>query len=214
MIRFQNIARQIGRCSFVLGLAAIALSAGRPAHAQGYSSFAGCWNTNYGPVTFKQSGTCVQGCYANGGATICGQVCGNVLTGQWVHGCDWGYCQFTQSGNGYGFSGCWTYSNGCYGNGWSGQRYQPSFQAAWDTSYGRTMLFVGSNGSVFGQFNYSASAGGYLGRIDGRVSGNVMEGTWQNGSSRGKVRFILSGDGAYFQGYWWDAAGNYGGTWN
>src|SRR4051794_19638410 len=188
MNAFQKIAHQMSRLIVVAGVTITALSATAPAHATSVyypepSCFAGCWNTGYGPVVMKQSGSCVTGCYAGGGASLCGQVSGNVCQGTWTHGCDWGYFKFYKTGNGCSFGGGWAYSNGCYGADWNGTLCQPNFQASWCTTFGTVKLFVDRNNNVYGQFNYSAAAGGYLGRIDGKVSGNVITGTWQSGTA-------------------------------
>ena len=47
-------------------------------------------------------------------------------------------------------------------------------------------LFVDSYGNVYGEFNY-ASGGRLLGRIDGKVSGNVLGGRGRAGAREGRA---------------------------
>jgi hypothetical protein len=218
MNAIQKIAHQMSRVLVAAGVSVLAFAATTPAHATSVycpapSCFSGAWITSCGTMVLKQSGSYVCGPYGTYGGCVGGYVAGNCFRGEWQVGCDRGYCEFTKTGNGRGFTGYWKYPNGSYGGAWNGTLCQPSFQASWCTNYGPVKLFVDGSNNVFGQFNYSASAGGYLGRIDGKVSGNVMLGTWQSGSSRGTCKFVLASDGAYFVGAWGDVYGNYQGDW-
>lgn len=64
----------------------------------------------------------------------------------------------------------------------------------WDTDYG--LMKVSQTGA-----NVTAHYGtNMVNNVKGTVSGNVLTGTWTEGSSTGKVHFTISPDGATFTG--------------
>jgi hypothetical protein len=220
MKRIQGLAQYTRHLLVVIGVTAVTMSAGRPAHAlsvytpEPTACFAGRWKTSCGYMGLKQNGNYVCGTYGTYGGYVEGYVSGGCFKGQWVANGSRGYCEFTMWSNGCGFNGYWKYPNGAYGGDWGGQGCVPSLQAKWNSCYGPVTLVVDSYGCAVGQFNYSASKGCYLGEIKGTIRGNVFEGYWSNNGSWGYCKYVLTNTGCFAQGWWWDCNGKFGGAWD
>ena len=75
-----------------------------------------------------------------------------------------------------------------------------SWAGMWDTNFG-TMTLTQTGTTVSGSYTYQD------GKVDGTVSGNVLQGTWSEAPraslrDRGSFRFTLSADGRSFTGEW------------
>ena len=85
----------------------------------------GYWNTNFGEMSLKQSGSSVQGVYTHDAGHINGTLKGNVLSGRWTEvptrkgPNDAGPFEFTLDGS--SFSGKWRYArDGATWADWNG----------------------------------------------------------------------------------------------
>jgi len=94
------------------------------------ASFAGLWNTTYGPMILEVSGNRVTGSYFGG--TITGTVEGLVLDGQWSESSGSGTLRFTLAPDGNSFTGIWTRTQGSgnAGGTWNGTRIQSTATSA------------------------------------------------------------------------------------
>lgn len=83
-------------------------------------------------------------------------------------------------------------------DGWSG---------AWSTNFG-AMTLSQAGSQVTGRYDYRG------GRIEGRLDGRVLRGTWIQDNARGHFVFRLAADGRSFQGRWGrGSADSDGGDW-
>ncbi len=73
-----------------------------------HNSFAGRWNTTYGPLIITQSGSNLTGSYYNGKASLKGTMIGKRLDYIWRESTGSGNGSFVLSNNGNSFSGFWT----------------------------------------------------------------------------------------------------------
>jgi len=97
------------------------------ASASALVHWSGRWQTNFGKVTFSQSGRQVTGSYSHGKAHINGRAkgdTGRVLAGNWNQsgGRLRGTLRFTMSANHCKFTGSYKYSDGSPGGAWNGTR--------------------------------------------------------------------------------------------
>lgn len=70
-----------------------------------------------------------------------------------------------------------------------------SWTGVWNTSYNRMTLTQNGN-QVTGSYEYNN------GTISGTVSGNVLEGRWQEGANGGRFRFAIAADCKSWSGGW------------
>src|SRR6185436_17775867 len=81
------------------------------------------------------------------------------------------------------------------------------FAGDWQTQHGPVHLGVDGQ-LVTGSYPHNQ------GRIEGRVTGQVLEGRWTQTDRPGLLRFELSPDGTSFKGAWMEADGKGGGAWD
>jgi len=87
-------------------------------------NISGKWSSNFGEITFKQSGNMVEGFYTHDSGRIRGTLKGNTFIGRWMEAPtyrpphDAGDVKFVFSKDGKSFSGKWRYGFG--GNSWNG----------------------------------------------------------------------------------------------
>ncbi len=74
-----------------------------------------------------------------------------------------------------------------------------SWSGSWDTTYGK--LTLAQTGDQV-QGTYDGYGGG---KIAGRMVGNTLEFDWEDGSGKGLGAFVMSADGASFEGAYGDA---------
>lgn len=96
-------------------------------------SWTGNWNTYFGNMTLKESGSTVVGTYEADGGRINGTVSGNKLVGTWSDAPTYspptqaGDIEFNLSADCNSFSGRWRYgSEGNWSTNWSGTRVMPA----------------------------------------------------------------------------------------
>jgi hypothetical protein len=87
-------------------------------------NISGKWNSNFGEITFKQSGNKIEGFYTHDSGRIRGTLKSNTFIGRWMEAPtykpphDAGDVKFIFSKDGKSFSGKWRYGLG--GNSWNG----------------------------------------------------------------------------------------------
>jgi len=186
----------------------------------GCSGFAGSWNMSaFGIATLGvDAAGRVSGGYTNGGGRIEATVAGDVLTGTWTQPGRSGGLQARLNPGGQSFSCEWSeggrVAGGC--NASCRGPAQPliydidrgaSFAGEWETGYGTVVLLV-SGSQVTGSYTRPP------GRIEGTLSGNVLEGRWIQADRWGRMRLQLAADGRSFNGTWTESSGRGGGVWN
>ncbi len=195
-----NETGSYGDNSGSLTVALCASSAAGTTTAQGPCSWAGVWNTNWGVMTLSQNGNQVTGTYTHFEGKLSGMVTGNVLSGRWDNVQNTtGKFQFTMAADCNSFSGFYGYNEGTPGYPWNGTRGATntggacSWTGVWDTSYNK-MTLTQTGSRVNGAYEHNN------GKIEGTVSGNVLEGTWTEGTSTGRIRFTIATDCNSFSG--------------
>ncbi len=170
------------------------LFAGSPAWAA--ESFAGRWDTTYGPMTLTQQGAFVAGSYFWDGkrCTVQGKVDGRRLTFTYrepeVSGEGW----FELAADGQSFRGKWREKGRPDWGEWTGTRVVLGFPGLWRTSYGDLRL-VQEGQRIHGTYSGGGTIAGEL--KDGRLVFRYTE-----PAARGEGWFALAADAASFQGKW------------
>ena len=85
-------------------------------------SIAGTYDTSYGEMILRQSGTKVTGSYTDGGGTIEATLSGNTLKGYWYQSNGRGRITFVFDSTFSSFKGAWSYNDEEPSAGWDGQR--------------------------------------------------------------------------------------------
>jgi hypothetical protein len=159
-------------------------------------TFAGRWETTFGPMTLNQEGALVSGAYSFAGkrCTLLGKVVGTPLAFTYQEPSAKGEGSFELAADGRTFRGTWRQQGSRAGGEWTGKRMQPGFDGLWDTSFGR-MRLVQNGRRIRGVYSGGASLGGEL-------SGGKFTFRYQEPSARGEGWFTLVADGRRFQGKW------------
>jgi hypothetical protein len=166
-------------------------------------TFAGTWDTTFGPMTLEQKDSTVTGYYIFQGAKakIEGKVEKKKLTFTYeepggVKGEGW----FELADDGQSFAGKWREADGPWQN-WEGKRAQAAklptgYAGLWETSFGRLRL-VQTDKKVEGIYSYSS-----VSSLAGTVEGKKLTFTYKEPRDEGEGSFELSDDGQSFQGKW------------
>jgi hypothetical protein len=88
-------------------------------------SVAGTYDTSYGEMILKQSGSKVTGSYTDGGGTIDATLSGTTLSGYWIQSNGRGRINFVFDATFSSFKGAWSYNEDTPYAGWDGQRRGP-----------------------------------------------------------------------------------------
>ncbi len=171
-------------------------------------SYEGTWSSSYGELRLHQEDDVVWGDYGTVGI-IQGRVdaATGVLEGIFTNGSNEGRIRFELSTEGT-FEGTWTYNpTGPLTGNWDGTRSStatpaltqwsgtdPSFQGTWSSTFGTLRLKQGGT-RVWGDYK---NVGFIEGDVD--LSTGVLEGTYTNGGSQGRIRFTHTGSS--FDGLW------------
>jgi hypothetical protein len=161
------------------------------------SDFSGRWHATFGPMELTQTGNRVDGYYRamGGNCPVHGTVSGRRLTFTYEEPTARGEGWFDLAPHGRSFHGQWRAEGDSTWRPWVGERL--GFDGVWATDFGRLRLVVEDDGRAHGMYEL---AGGST--IEGRVTGNVLEFTFQEPTARGEGRFELSPDGLMFAGPW------------
>lgn len=171
----------------------------------GYLQVSGTYDTGFGKMVLRQSGSLVSGEYDHNGGVIEGTITGNVLSGTWTETSSKGRLKFVFKTDGSTFAGLWSYGDAELVSQWDGVRtsaqstptQQSYLQIAGKYSTGFGDMVLRQNGaSVSGEYTYND------GLIEGTLSGNILTGTWKETSSSGTIRFVFKSDGSGFTGKW------------
>ncbi|WP_094229188.1 hypothetical protein [Methanolobus psychrotolerans] len=172
------------------------------------SSFIGEWTSNWGDMTFKQSGNKIIGEYTHDKGKLEGVVNGDVFIGTWSESPsyaapnDAGDVELKLSKDGNSFEGNWRYGsdNSAWSGGWTGTRVgQSASKEIIDTvptpqsgfvSESTSSSFIGEWSSNWGDMTFTQSGnkivGEYThdkGRLAGVMNGDVFIGTWSESPS-------------------------------
>jgi RNA polymerase sigma factor (sigma-70 family) len=163
--------------------------------------FAGDWETTYGRMTLSQTGADVAGFYIMNGerCEIVGVVDGNRFSFTYREPHAKGEGWFELSKNSRSFTGKWRVAEGGGWNDWTGKRIESAFGfvGTWKSTYGAMTLTLDGN-KVSGSYEMD----GKHCLIEGSVSGNRLEFTYQEPNARGEGWFELSINGQSFSGKW------------
>ncbi|MDG6243139.1 MAG: hypothetical protein QCH31_01930 [Methanolobus sp.] len=171
-------------------------------------SFVGEWSSNWGDMTFRQSGNKIVGEYTHDKGRIEGVMKGDVFIGTWSESPsysepnDAGDVELKLSSDGNSFEGNWRYGSdsSAWRGGWTGTRVgQSASTETTDTvptpqsgfvSESTSHSFVGEWSSNWGDMTFRQSGnkivGEYThdkGRIEGVMKGDVFIGTWSESPS-------------------------------
>lgn len=178
-------------------------------------NWSGTWNTEFGVMTLKQTGSKVTGQYEYGDGVLNGSVSGGKLSGNWKENDDEGTFEFLIANDGQSFTGTWAEtkpdpsSNGT----WDGERSKPGavtqpqpqppsmpepladWTGTWQTDYG-VMILKQTGNSVTGSYAHQE------GTVSGIASGYTFTGTWKESDDEGTMTFTIAADGKSFTGTW------------
>lgn len=160
------------------------------------ANFAGRWFSTFGPMELTQQRNRVRGFYLSRGerCPIEGSIRGGRLEFKYQEPAAQGEGWFELIRNGHAFSGRW-HPDGVEGWAeWTGERI--GFDGLWVSDFGLLRL-VEEDGLVRGFYEVEGGAS-----IEGRCDGNQLTFTYQEPTTGGQGRFVLSEDGLTFQGEW------------
>jgi hypothetical protein len=160
------------------------------------STFAGKWQTTFGPMELAQDGKRVRGSYAYMGTecAVTGRIVGARLVFKYreptIHGEGW----FALTRRGKAFAGQYRPQGAERWGSWEGERI--GFDGLWNASFGLLRL-VEEGDRVHGYYETNGAA-----TIEGRRDGDRLTFTYREPRLRGRGRFELAADGLSFQGEW------------
>jgi hypothetical protein len=160
------------------------------------STFAGRWETTFGPMTISQEGALVSGSYFFSGkrCTLQGKVVGARLDFTYQEPTAKGESYFELARDGRTFRGTWREKGSNAGGEWTGKRVELGFAGLWTTSFGRMRLVQNGN-RIQGVYSGRAS-------LAGELEGGKFAFRYQEPNVQGEGWFTLSADRRSFQGKW------------
>jgi hypothetical protein len=174
-------------------------------------TFAGQWETTFGPMRLTQDGNTIKGAYGSEEEqnSIKGILEGKKFSFCYTESTAAGVGWFTLSNNGQSFRGKWRENGNEAWADWTGKRIDApeSFTGLWKTSYGRMRLRQDGN-TVRGTYNFGGNA-----TIEGTIDGRTLKSKYeQPDGEKGEGTFQLSDDAKNFSGTWQTAAAAKGGA--
>ncbi len=164
----------------------------------GADSFAGVWETTFGPLTLTQKGDEVKGTYPLG--TLQGKVEKNKLTFTYKERDAAGEGWFELAQDGKSFEGKWRQTGDKEWQAWTGRRrvdaVEKGFAGLWDTSFGKMRLAQQAD-RIRGTYVYAAGSS-----IDGTVKDKKLTFNYKEPAAEGEGEFELSPDELSFTGKW------------
>lgn len=163
------------------------------------ASFAGEWQTTFGPMVLSQEGDRVRGTYELDGGRIDGAVTGDVLRFTYTENRAAGEGEFTLAPTGRSFEGKWRVRGTEEWRTWTGTKLvaNDTFEGVWQTSFGPMRLVV-TGAAAAGTY---ALGGGST--ILGKIDDSRFEFTYEEpGGVVGVGWFELAPDGQSFNGRW------------
>lgn len=162
--------------------------------------YTGVWQTTFGRLTLRQTGSDVVGEYGLGSeiAKVEGKVKQRRLDFAFKEHDAEGEGWFVLSEDGQSFEGKWRNRGGGSWQGWTGSRAAaPGFEGLWKTTYGPMRLTV-AGGWCDGIYEFAGFA-----TIRGEIVDRRLSFTYaQPDGERGTGTFELSADGMSFEGTW------------
>ncbi|MBI5484353.1 MAG: hypothetical protein HY888_07825 [Deltaproteobacteria bacterium] len=167
-------------------------------------SFRRSYSTNYGDMTLNFSGDTVTGNYTHQNGKLTGTLNGNLLTGTWTQNNGSGSFVFTFADGYNSFEGKWNYrGESSLRGGWNGSHKDGGGPAITPAN------FIRSYGTDYGDmtlnFNGDTVTGNYThqnGKVAGRLSGNILSGTWTQNNGSGSFVFTFGQGYNSFEGKW------------
>src|SRR5262245_40976314 len=160
------------------------------------TSFAGEWQTSFGPMNLEQQGNRVHGAYYYVGheCTVDGKIEDGKLVFRYreptVEGEGW----FELAGRGKKFAGQFRPDGSPRWEEWQGERV--GFDGLWNTTFGLMRLIEDDN-RVHGFYEVGGNS-----TIDGQLKAGKLTFNYKEPQTGGKGRFELAQDGLSFQGEW------------
>jgi hypothetical protein len=163
-------------------------------------TFAGDWQTTFGPMTLTEKDGKVSGTYQMGNTRndITGTVKDRTLTFTYKEPAAAGEGEFVLAEDGKSFSGKWRQAGDQQWGLWKGTRPKPKdFTGLWRSAVG-PMRLTQTDDKVRGQYLWAGSGG-----IEGTVKGKVLTYTYtESTGKKGGGTFTLSDDADSFAGKW------------
>lgn len=169
------------------------------------ATFAGHWETTFGPMRLAQKGNTLEGTYGReeNPDIIKGTLQAGKFTFRYTETTAAGEGWFRLAADGQSFSGQWREDGHQDWNNWTGKRIDDtdSFTGLWKTSYGR-MRLTQNGDTVRGIYSFGGNA-----TIEGTVDGRTLKFKYeQPDGEKGEGTFELSEDARNFSGTWQTAA--------
>lgn len=165
-------------------------------------NISGTYQTRWGDLILRQSGTSVTGNYPHKSGTIEGVIGEQVLTGKWTETEGEGRIRFVFNEDFSAFSGSWGDGNDePTQTGWDGTKITnaiPSYahvSGTFSTQWGDLVIRQTGN-KVTGTYPNNG------GVVEGFMDGKVLTGKWSEFTGSGKIRFVFSDDLSSFTGTW------------
>lgn len=163
-------------------------------------TFAGQWQTTFGPMTLTEKDGKVTGFYQMGNekSEITGTVKDRKLTFTYKETVATGEGEFELSADGFTFSGKWRQTGDQQWGLWKGSRPKPKdFNGLWRSASG-PMRLTQTGDKVRGTYLWAGS-----GTIEGTVKGKVLTFTYtESTGAKGSGTFTLSDDADSYAGKW------------
>lgn len=164
-------------------------------------TFAGDWETTFGPMTLTEKDGRVSGFYLMGSHKneISGTVKDRKLTFTYKEAVARGEGEFELAADGRSFAGKWRESADRQWGQWTGTRPKAKdFTGLWRSAHG-PMRLTQSGDQVRGQYLWD----GLGGTVEGRVKGQTLTFTYtENSGTKGSGTFTLADDANSFSGKW------------
>jgi hypothetical protein len=174
-----------------------------PAAAPAGPSFTREWETTYGLMTLKQSGSIIDGAYGRDQSTLKGEIAASKFTFTYTEPNAAGEGWFELAPDGATFSGQWRENGAAAWSPWTGKRRAgppppaDNFTGLWKTTYGRMRLHQTGN-AVHGVYDFSGGS-----TVSGIVEGRALKFSYdQPDGERGSGVFELAADAKSFAGTW------------
>ncbi len=172
---------------------------GNPSNNELPCTITGTYQTTYKKMRLYQEGNRVYGTYEHKDGRVEGRLTGNVFKGMWYQSDGQGELELTFSNDCRRFTSNY-YDKGKWYSDWTGNRIADidiGAAGTYNTTYKKMRLYQEGN-RVYGTYDHKD------GRIEGRISGNVLKGMWYQSNGQGELEFTFSSDFKSFTSKYFD----------